>query len=314
VNRATVSGGTLAYHDVGSGPAVLLLHGFPLSSYLWRGLIPALAGSHRVIAPDLLGLGESDKPSAGVPLDIHAQTGYLRELLAQLDIDRFAAIGHSTGGGVAQLLAADPGVDTLVLLDTIAFDRWPSQATMELQVAPPERETFATIQLVVESAFTIGMHDAAIARADVDRYLEPWRDPDSVPAFFRWARAIDGVGLRELEPTMATWTMPTLVLWGEQDPFHAASIAEQLQDAIPAAALGLVPECGHFLPEEAPETIYPIIGEYLRANYRREPHGHATGRVLVPLEVPRDFLGIEDDDEEDVEPIVADDQEVGPNA
>jgi pimeloyl-ACP methyl ester carboxylesterase len=314
VNRTTVSGGELAYHDVGSGSAVLLLHGFPLSSHLWRALIPALAGAHRVIAPDLLGLGESEKPP-NAALDIRAQAGYMRELLAQLEIDRLAVVGHSTGGGIAQLLAGDPGVETLILIDTIAFDAWPSQATTELQVAPPDRETFETIELVMRTAFTIGMYDAALSLADFETYLAPWRGDDVVPAFFRWARAIDGVGLRELTPVMAAWEMPTLLLWGEEDPFHPVAIAEELQEAIASSALGLVPECGHFLPEEAPETIFPIIAEYLRANYRKEPHGHmAGGPVLIPLEMPRDFLGLDDEDEDDADPTVAADQEVGPNA
>jgi pimeloyl-ACP methyl ester carboxylesterase len=314
VNRAAVSGGTLAFHDVGSGPAVLLVHGFPLSSHVWRQLIPALATSNRVIAPDLLGLGGSDKPT-GAALDIRAQAAYLRELLTALEIERLAVVGHSTGGGIAQLLAADPGVDTLILLDTIAFDRWPSQATIAVQVTPSAQETFETIELIVRRAFEIGMHDAALSRSDIDAYLAPWRDPEAVAAFFRWARAIDGAGLRELVPAMAAWEMPTLLLWGEEDLFHPASIAEELQEAIASSVLGLVPGCGHFLPEEAPETIFPIIAEYLRANYRKEPHGHAAeGRVLIPLEVPRDFFGFEDDDDGDVEPVVAQDQEVGPNA
>ncbi len=111
---------------------------------------------------------------------------------------------------------------------------------------------------------------------------------------------------------MRTWDLPTLLLWGEEDPFHPPSIGEELNEAIASSALGLVPGCGHFLPEEAPETIDPIIAEYLRANYLRIPHGHATdGPVLVALEVPRRFG---DDDEEDEEPVVRDDQEVGPNA
>jgi pimeloyl-ACP methyl ester carboxylesterase len=312
VNRATVSGGELAYHDLGSGPPVLLVHGFPLSSYVWRALVPALAGMHRVIAPDLLGLGDSEKP-AGARLDIGAQAGYLRELLAQLDVERVAVVGHSTGGGIAQLLAAGAGVDTLVLIDSIAFDRWPAPAVSEIQAVAPRDEAFETVELVIRSAFTIGMGDSALAREDFERYLDPWRDPSAVPAFFRWARALDGVGLRELAPAMGSWAIPTLLLWGEQDPFHPIAIAEELQDAIPSSALGIVPGCGHLLPEEAPETIYPIIAEYLRANYRKEPHGHgAGGPVLIPLEVPRDLTLVVDD--EDVEPFVADDQEVGPNA
>ena len=314
MNGFTSSGGEFAYLDEGAGPAVLLLHGFPLSSHLWRGLIPTLASRHRVIAPDLLGLGASAKPR-GVALDIRAQATYVGELLDHLGIDRVAPIGHSTGGGVAQLLAASRlGVEALVLIDSIAFDLWPAEATTELQVAPPERETFETIDLVIRTAFRLGMHEGEVAEDDIQAYLAPWPEPEAVPGFFRWARSIDGRGLRELEPQMRSWDLPTLILWGEEDPFHPASIGERLNDAIASSALGLVPDTGHFLPEEAPETIYPIISEYLRANYLRIPHGHAAeGPVLVPLGVP-ETLRFDDDDGIDEEPVVRDDQEVGPNA
>jgi pimeloyl-ACP methyl ester carboxylesterase len=265
-----------------------------------------------VVAPDLLGLGESAKPATEA-LDIRAQAGYLRELLAQLGIERFAVVGHSTGGGIAQLLAAEGLADALVLIDSIAFGHWPSQATTELQVVSAERETFDSIELVFRSALALGMREGELDEADVDAYLAPWRDPAAVPVFFRWARAIDGVGLRELEPTMRTWELPTLLLWGEEDPFHPPSIGEELNETIASSALGLVPDCGHFLPEEAPETINPIIAEYLRANYLRIPHGHPTvGPVLVPLQVG--FGEDDEDDEDDEEPFVRDDQEVGPNA
>jgi len=84
--------------------------------------------------------------------------------------------------------------------------------------------------------------------------------------------------------------------------------------SIASSALGLVPDTGHFLPEEVPETIFPIISEYLRANYLRIPHGHAVdGPVLVPLGIPGS-PGFHDDDDDEDEPLVRDDQEVGPNA
>jgi hypothetical protein len=115
---------------------------------------------------------------------------------------------------------------------------------------------------------------------------------------------------------MGTWDVPTLILWGEEDPFHPPAIAERLNATIPSSALGLVPGCGHFLPEEAPETIDPIIAEYLRANYLRIPHGHEPpGAVFVPLEVGRPGQAFEFADEaDDPDMVVGEDQEVGPNA
>lgn len=311
MNRFETSGGALAYHDDGDGPAVVLLHGFPLSSYLWRGLLPALASRHRVLAPDLLGLGSSDKP-ASAALDIRAQAGYVSELLAALAIDRVALIGHSTGGGVAQLLVEQrDDVEALILIDSIAFDRWPTAAIGEVQVVPADGETHEAAELVVRSALRLGSVEDRLTDDDVGEYLAPWTAPQPVDGLFRFARALDGMGLKHLERSMAAWTLPTLILWGEDDPFHPAEIGERLNAAIPSSALGLVPECGHFLPDEAPETIFPIIAEYLRANYLRIPHGHQpTGPVLVPLQAVPGMI----DEDEDPEPTVAPDQEVGPNA
>jgi 2-hydroxymuconate-semialdehyde hydrolase len=311
VNRFRSSGGELAYHDEGSGPAVLLLHGFPVSSYLWRGLIPALAARHRVIAPDLLGLGDSQRP-VGAALDIRAQAAYVGELLDGLGVDRLAVVGHSTGGGVAQLLVERrDDVEALVLIDSIAFDAWPTEAISEVQVLPATEETFETAELVIRSALQIGTWEDVVTEDDVQAYLRPWRSGD-VSGLFRWARALDGIGLRDLERRMSAWELPTLILWGEADTFHPVAVAERLNAAIASSALGLVPGCGHFLPEEAPETIYPLIAEYLRANYLKIPHEHAPeGPVLVPLTRPQTLdLG---EDEDDPEPVVRDDQEVGPN-
>ena len=310
MNRFETSGGAIAYHDEGSGPAVVLLHGFPLSSYVWRGLIPALAARHRVLAPDLLGLGASDKP-AGAPLDIRAQAGYVTELLAHLAIDRVALIGHSTGGGIAQLLVdGRDDVEALVLIDSIAFDRWPTEGIGEIQVVQADRETHDAAELVVRSALRLGTVEDQLTDKDVEAYVAPWSPPSPVEGLFRFARALDGLGLEQLERSMTAWGLPTLILWGEDDPFHPVDIAERLNAAIPSSALGLVPGCGHFLPDEAPETIFPIISEYLRANYLRIPHGHQpAGPVMVSLG-PVPAVG----DDEDPEPVVAEDQEVGPNA
>ena len=163
----------------------------------------------------------------------------------------------------------------------------------------------------MRSALRLGTVEDQLADDDVRAYLGPWAPPAPVYGLFRFARALDGIGLKQLERTMAGWDLPTLILWGEDDPFHPVDVAERLNAAIPSSALGLVPGCGHFLPDEAPETIFPIIAEYLRANYLRIPHApHAAGPVLVPLgAMPHDIA-----EEEDAEPVVADDQEVGPNA
>jgi pimeloyl-ACP methyl ester carboxylesterase len=115
MDRVPTSLGELAYLDEGTGEVVLLLHGWPVDVTLWRRIVPLLAARFRVVAPDLV-LGG----------DLRDQAAAVRELLAALDVERLAVIGHSHGGGVAQLLALDgPGVDAMVLLDSVAFDVTP---------------------------------------------------------------------------------------------------------------------------------------------------------------------------------------------
>ena len=128
LRRLRVSGGELAFVEMGDpeDPAVLLLHGFPGSSYVWRQFAPLLSPWMHVIAPDLLGCGDSEQP-VDADLSVLAQVGYARELLVRLGIERLAVVGHAHGGGVAQLLALDGGVETMILLDSIAFDAWPSE-------------------------------------------------------------------------------------------------------------------------------------------------------------------------------------------
>ena len=101
---ASTSHGDVAYHEIGEGPALLLIHGFPLNAYHWRDVMGALAGERRCIAPDLLGLGYS-KPKAGADIGSVAQANMLAELLDALSIETADVISNDSGTAIAQLLA-----------------------------------------------------------------------------------------------------------------------------------------------------------------------------------------------------------------
>ena len=299
--RSPTSGGELAYTDVGEGPPVVLIHGFPQSSFVWRDLGPLLSSRFRVIIPDMLGSGDSEKP-AGEPLGLVAQAGYIRELLDTIDVERFAVIGHSVGGGVAQLLALDhSGVDAMVLMSSTAFDAWPTVLTREIQRTPPEQEVELFVQSGIRASFRLGMSDPdRITPAQVLEYLRPWSGPDGVEAFFRFARAMDGRGLIGRESDLAALEIPVLLFWGEDDVYYPPAVGERLNEAIPTSTLGLLPGCGHFLVEDAIETIGPMIYEYLRARYLREPHGHqeASGIVTIQLERRPPWVDLAEDEED----------------
>jgi 2-hydroxymuconate-semialdehyde hydrolase len=300
--RRPTSGGRLAYTDEGEGPPVVLLHGFPQSSFVWRDLAPLLASRFRVIVPDLLGTGDSDKP-ADVPLGLVAQAGYVRELLDGLGVDRYAVIGHSVGGGVAQLLALDgAGVDAMVLMSSTAFDAWPTLLTREIQRTPPEQRVELFVHSGIRASFRVGMaHPDRLSADQVAEYLRPWSGRENVQAFFRFADAMNATGLAGREDDLGTLEIPVLIFWGEDDPFYPRSLAERLNETIPTSTLGLLPGCGHFLVEDAIETIGPMIYEYLRARYLQEPHGghgDASGIVTIQLERRPPWVDLAEDEED----------------
>jgi pimeloyl-ACP methyl ester carboxylesterase len=311
--RARTSGGELAFLEVGEGPAVTLLHGFPQSSFLWRDLAGLLAGRFRVIAPDLLGAGDSDKPD-DAPLDIEAQAGYVRELLEQLEVERFGVIGAGSGGGVAQLLALDgQGVDAMVLLNPLVDGYWPSERTRAIQESPPEQRTEPAVAEAIRTAFELGMgHRSRLARTHVEEYVRPYQGPAGIRAFFRTVDALDGKGLRGRGRDLGRLDIPVLILWGEDDPFLPAVAAEQLNEWMPSSTLGFLPGCGHFVLDDAVDTIGPMIYEYLRARFLKAPHGHGadpTGAVMIQLERRPAWVDLAEYDDEDDEHDEDDDEE-----
>lgn len=295
MNRVQVSGGAIAYVDQGVGPkTVLLLHGFPTSSVLWRGQIPLLASRIRVIAPDLLGYGGSDMPAAA-DLSVSAQAGYVRELLEQLGVEDVAVVGHGVGGAVAQLLALEGGVRTMVLLDSACFDAWPDDDLRAIQGVDIPQQTAERAEGVVRELLRRGIgHGERVDEPTIQRYVEPWLDDPR--ALFRAAAAIDGRGLVGRESELAALDIPVLVIWGEEDPWLPPALAERLGDVLPGATVALLPGCSHFVTEDAGPTVEQLTYEYLRLRHLEESHSHATGGpVMVYLQRPPPDAGLEDE-------------------
>lgn len=285
--HAEVSRGHVAYIDEGHGPAVVLVHGFPTSSHLWRDLVPILAPRFRVVAPDLLGYGDSSKPRDPHDMTIRAQAGSVRELLTGLGIGEFAAVGHDIGGGVAQILALEGGVETMVLVDAITFDSWPIEGVKMVQAADPEKADQELVRGIVGVVLDAGMsHPDGLSAEDREEYLRPWLSEPV--ALLRGARAIDGVGLVGTEDRLAELDARVLVVWGEDDPFQPAALAERLGEVIPGATVALLPDCSHFVTEDAPQAVLPLIAEYLRVHHLRQPHVHHAGPTHVEMGISFD--------------------------
>jgi pimeloyl-ACP methyl ester carboxylesterase len=279
--RLRVGDATIAYLDEGKGPPVLLLHGCPFSTFVWRNVIPVLAPEHRCLAPDLLGLGDTETP-AGADWSVRAQAEMVLGFLDALGVGRAHVVGHDQGGAIAQLLAAERAerVDRLVLSNAEAYDNWPSpherpyvRATQlpllgRLAVWLASRPRFLRWELASAGA----VNDPSVLDAELLRgYIRANADS---PA--RRARLRRYLGLQldpannhttlELLEGLRRFERPTLLLWGEADPHFGPEWAERLERDIPGAVeLARIPGAGHLVMEDRPREFAGAVREFLEA-------------------------------------------------
>ncbi len=273
-----VDGARLAYGDHGSGEPVVLLHGTPSHSVIWRDVVPRLtAAGYRVISYDLLGYGRSERPVER-DTSITAQTDLLEHLLAALGVTGVTLVGHDLGGGIAQILATrDPHrVRRLMLVDTVSFDSWPS-ATWQRIIADhlgnPGAMAADEFETLLSGQLAMTVNNQGMSEAALDAYLAPYRSTVGRVSFFEHqVRHYDPVHTQRVVPYLGRLTMPVRILWGGADSWQPASYADRLHAAIPGAAEPVVVAgVGHFLPEETPDTVAAEILRMMTA-----PAGPAT--------------------------------------
>jgi pimeloyl-ACP methyl ester carboxylesterase len=261
-----VEGHRLAYLDEGEGPPVLLIHGIPTSSLLWRGVIPALADGHRVIAPDLLNYGRSDKPTKS-DVSIAAQARLLFGLLDGLGIRRTDLVSHDIGGGVAQIMAVQhpERIGKLVLSNAVCFDSWPIPEFEPLQQPEAEGEmTLDEFTKMLREFLPQGVHRPESLDAEaIELIMAPWSSEEGKRALFRNFRRLDPEYTEAIADELGDLDHETLILWGREDPFQKPAYAERLRAAIPRAELVWIEAAAHWIMEEKPDEVGRILRSFL---------------------------------------------------
>jgi pimeloyl-ACP methyl ester carboxylesterase len=273
--HAIVDGVRLAYHYTlgDSGEAVVLLHGTPSHSFIWRNVIPELeAQGHGVLAFDLLGYGESERPMDR-DTSVTAQTRVLDLLLQYLGIRRCTLIGHDIGGAVAQIFATQhqQRVTRMMLIDTVSYDSWPS-ATWQ-QIIRERLDDYATMpkwefedMLIRQLRMTVS-HPDRMSGPVLDAYLAPYRTAVGRMSFFEHqVRHYDSGPTQRVAPLLGSLSMPVRIVWGEHDRWQPVEYGERLYADVPAATLAIVTGAGHFVMEDAPEPVIEEIEHLLRTS------------------------------------------------
>jgi pimeloyl-ACP methyl ester carboxylesterase len=266
-----LDGVRLYYYAAGSrgaGEPIVLLHGFPTSSHLWSDVVPLLPEGHRVVVLDLLGYGRSDTATASAALDLRAHADRVVSVLDHLGINFACIVGHDVGGGVAQSVAvrSPHRVSRLCLVDSVAFDCWPSRAVKLARAMIPLTRHLppSWILSIVRNDLLRGFVDPEKGAHDVDVYLRPFLDESGRDALMRHLQALDAFETQALGARLKDIVSPTAILWGERDPFLPVSVGERLKEAIRGSTLDVVPGARHFLPEESAHTVAATISALLR--------------------------------------------------
>ncbi|HWB78376.1 MAG TPA: alpha/beta fold hydrolase [Nannocystaceae bacterium] len=263
--------GRMSYVDEGEGPTVLLVHGTPSWSFEWRHAIAHLRGRARVVAPDHLGFGLSDKP-ADAPYKPEDHARRLLELVRALDLRDITLVLHDFGGpiGLPVLLEEPDRVRNVVLMNTWAWAHGEDKRVRRLSNLVRSRfgrwlytKLNASPRWLVPMSFG---NRKALAKATHRQYVAPFPAPQS-----RIAPWVLGCELAGSDPYYASlWARherlrerPVTIVWGSADPAFGASYLDRWRRALPDARIIELAGVGHFPQEEAPEAVTRAIADML---------------------------------------------------
>ena len=265
-------GDRVAYRDAGSGETLLLIHGMAGSSETWRAVIPQLAKKYRVIAPDMLGHGQSDKPRGDYSLGAFAV--WLRDLLDELGVTRATIVGQSLGGGVAmQFVYQHPDYcQRLVLISSGGLGPdvgW----TLRLLSAPGAELILPVIApkpvLNVGNKLRSWLSAAGIQSprgAEIWSAYSSLSDSQTRHAFLRTLRSVvdyRGQAVSALNRLHLTSQLPTMAIWGDKDQIIPLDHAYAAQAARPGSRLEVLAGVGHFPHVERPTDVVDLIDDFI---------------------------------------------------
>lgn len=255
---------------VGSGPTLLLIHGFGGSTFSWREVQPALAADFDVVALDLSGFGYTERPKSDASYTVQAQAGLVLRLLDALGVSEADVAGHSYGAGLALHLAQThpDRVRTLILVDGGPNEGAPANvATIPAFLRPLFACLLERFFLTRDAirGFLVGYvhRDEIVTDAVVDGYLARLRVEGLADTLNGLSESMNH---RLPAIDLAVIGQPTLVIWGTHDGVFPISAGRRLAERIPDAAFVEFENSGHLPMEEEPERFVEVVRDFLVAN------------------------------------------------
>jgi pimeloyl-ACP methyl ester carboxylesterase len=255
--RFDFNGQSVAFDRFGAGDPVVLIHGTPFSSYVWRSIARELARDYEVHVFDLLGYGQSEK-AEGQDVSLGVQNTVLAALLRHWRLDRPKVIAHDFGGATALRAHLLDGhdYDRLLLFDPVAIRPWGSPFVQHVRnhetafAGVPEYLHRAILQ-----AYIRGAVHRPISEAELEPYVAPWLGPVGQPAFYRQIAQMDVKYTDEVQDRYGTIRCPVKLLWGAEDQWIPVERGRELASMIPNCDCSEIAGSGHLMQEDAPEAI-----------------------------------------------------------
>jgi len=245
-----VEGHKIAYHRAGRGEAVFLVHGITTYSFVWEYVFDQLSAHFDVVALDLLGCGESDKPLT-VSYSINHHAEIIKAAADTLGILKFHFVGHDIGGGIAQVFAVRyPGyLFDATIINGVAYDFWPVQPIIAMRTPIIRQMALATLDF---GTFKLIVKRGVVNKENVtDKVMEqfwmPMRTKEGRKAFLHFAESLDNSHLTGISDQLRTLQLPVHIIRGDGDVYLSAAIAERLHHEIPGSTLTRFPRSGHFI-------------------------------------------------------------------
>lgn len=275
MHQSSLSANGIAFHliEAGAGPTILLLHGFPEFGYAWRRQLPALAAAgFRAIAPDLRGYNLTDRPSGVGEYRVEILIEDVAGIIRALDQGEVVLVGHDWGGVIAWYLAMQHPelIRRLIIMNAphpAAYAREMRRLSSQLlrswyagffqlpkipEVIWRARD-YALLRRVMRSG-------PASSAEEVEAYVEAFSRPEGLSGPINYYRALARYG----GPTVKSIRTPTLLIWGERDPFLVPRLTDGLERWVPDIRVERLPEATHWLHHEQPDRISHLIAEFAR--------------------------------------------------
>jgi haloalkane dehalogenase len=258
------------YVDEGEGDPVLLIHGEPTWSFLWRRIVPKLAPHARAVAPDLIGFGKSDKPTDVGWYSYDRHVASVERVVLELGLERITLVVHDWGGPIGLRVAVEHAerIDRIVILDTgISAGRPPSEMWLRFRAVVREVGGELDIGRLVEAGTAQGLADDVRAAYDApfptpESKAGPLAFPEQVPTEPEHPNTGP---MNRVRDALHAWEKPVLVVWGADDAVLPARVAERFVETIPGAqGPAFVEGASHFLQEDRPDEVAARILDFLR--------------------------------------------------